>query len=207
MRGIPLPVALLMVCAVLMTGPAPAAEAQGSVVLLNVSYDPTREFYQDFNNAFARYWKAKTGQTVTVKQSHGGSGKPARAVIDGLQADVLTLALAYDIDAVHEHGNLVAANWQRRLPHNSAPYTSTVVFVVRKGNPKRVKDWDDLVKPGVSVILPNPKTSGGARWDYLAAWGYALRQSKGGDAKARAFVTRLYKNVPVLQPQARGATT
>jgi sulfate/thiosulfate transport system substrate-binding protein len=181
--------------------------AQGEVTLLNVSYDPTRELYQDLNAGFAKYWKGKTGQTVTVRQSHGGSGKQARSVIDGLEADVVTLALGYDVDALFQHAKLIPANWQTRLPNNSAPYTSTIVFVVRKGNPKGIKDWDDLVKPGVSVITPNPKTSGGARWNYLAAWGYALRQSKGDEGKARDFVTRLYKNVPVLDSGARGSTT
>jgi len=179
----------------------------GSVTLLNVSYDPTRELYQDFNPAFAKYWKAKTGQTVTIEQSHGGSGKQARAVIDGLQADVVTLALAYDIDAISEHAGLLAADWQKRLPDNSTPYTSTIIFLVRKGNPKHIKDWDDLVKPGISVITPNPKTSGGARWNFLAAWAYALRQPGGNDDRAKDFVARLYKNVPVLDSGARGATT
>ena len=187
--------------------PARPVAAQGEVTLLNVSYDPTRELYQELNAGFAKYWKGKTGQTVTVRQSHGGSGKQARSVIDGLEADVVTLALGYDIDALHQQAKLIPANWQTRLPNNSAPYTSTIVFVVRKGNPKGIKDWDDLVKPGVSVITPNPKTSGGARWNYLAAWGYALRQSKGDEAKARDFVTRLYKNVPVLDSGARGSTT
>ena len=177
------------------------------VTLLNVSYDPTRELYQEINQACARHWKATTGGTVTIQQSHGGSGKQARSVIDGLQADVVTLALAYDIDALHLHGDLVPAEWQQRLPENSSPYTSTIVFVVRKGNPKDVKDWDDLIKPGVSIITPNPKTSGGARWNYLAAWGYALRQSGGDQARAREFVTRLYQNVPVLDSGARGSTT
>jgi len=189
---------------------APALEAgapPGDVTLLNVSYDPTRELYQDFNAAFGRHWKAKTGQTVTVKQSHGGSGKQARSVIDGLQADVVTLALAYDVDALHQVGKLIPASWQTRLAGNSAPYTSTIVFVVRKGNAKGIKDWNDLVRPGVSVITPNPKTSGGARWNYLAAWGHALRQSRGDDTKARDFVTRLYRNVPVLDSGARGSTT
>jgi sulfate transport system substrate-binding protein len=175
--------------------------------LLNVSYDPTRELYQDFNAAFAQHWKAQTGETVTVQQSHGGSGKQARAVIDGLQADVVTLALAYDIDAIAEKGKLIPADWQKRLPDNSAPYTSTIVFLVRKGNPKNIKDWDDLVKPGVSIITPNPKTSGGARWNYLAAWGYVLKQPGGDEAKARDFVARLYKNVAVLDSGARGSTT
>ncbi len=175
--------------------------------LLNVSYDPTRELYQEFNPAFARFWKEKTGDEVVIKQSHGGSGKQARAVIDGLQADVVTLALAYDIDAIAESGsNLLASDWQKRLSHNSSPYTSTIVFLVRKGNPKGIKDWDDLVRDGVSVITPNPKTSGGARWNYLAAWGYGLEKSGGDEAKAREFVTRLYKKVAVLDPAARGAT-
>jgi sulfate/thiosulfate transport system substrate-binding protein len=179
----------------------------GNVTLLNVSYDPTRELYQDFNSAFAKYWKAKTGQAVTVEMSHGGSAKQARAVIDGLQADVVTLALAYDIDAISEHAGLLPADWQKRLPENSTPYTSTIVFLVRKGNAKHIKDWDDLVKPGVSVITPNPKTSGGARWNFLAAWAYALHQSGGNDQKATDFVKRLYKNVPVLDSGARGSTT
>ena len=155
-----------------------AVAASAQVTLLNVSYDPTRELYQEFNAAFAKHWKEKTGQAVTIRQSHGGSGKQARAVIDGLEADVVTLALAYDIDAMRENGGLLPADWQKRLPNNSAPYTSTIVFLVRKGNPKGIKDWDDLVKPGVSVITPNPKTSGGARWNYLAAWGYALKQER-----------------------------
>ena len=174
--------------------------------LLNVSYDPTRELYQDFNKAFAAHWKQKTGETLTVKQSHGGSGKQARSVIDGLKADVVTLALAYDVEALHEKG-LIPANWQKRLPHNAAPYTSTIVFLVRKGNPKQIKDWPDLTRPGVAVITPNPKTSGGARWNYLAAWGYALKQPGGNDAKAREFVKGIYKNVKVLDSGARGATT
>lgn len=177
-----------------------------NVSLLNVSYDPTRELYQEYNEAFARHWKAETGDTVTVKQSHGGSGKQARAVVDGLDADVVTLALAYDIDAIAQHG-LIAPGWQKRLPHGSAPYTSTIVFLVRKGNPKGIHDWNDLVKSGVSVITPNPKTSGGARWNYLAAWGYALKQPGGSDASAKEFVSKLYRNVPVLDSGARGATT
>lgn len=181
------------------------AFAAGDLTLLNVSYDPTRELYQDFNGAFAKYWKGKTGEAVTVKQSHGGSGKQARAVIDGLDADVVTLALAYDIDAIAEKG-LIKPGWQKELPHNSSPYTSTIVFLVRKGNPKKIKNWDDLVKPGVSVITPNPKTSGGARWNYLAAWAYALHQKGGNDAKAKEFVTRLFRNVPVLDSGARGST-
>jgi sulfate transport system substrate-binding protein len=174
--------------------------------LLNASYDPTRELYQDVNAAFAKDWKAKTGDDVKIKQSHGGSGKQARSVIDGLEADVATLALAYDIDALAEHG-LLQPNWQARLPHNSSPYTSTIVLLVRKGNPKGIKDWNDLVRPGVSVITPNPKTSGGARWNHLAAWGYALRQPGGTESTAREFLRKLYKNVPVLDSGARGATT
>jgi sulfate transport system substrate-binding protein len=184
---------------------APAVHA-ADVVLLNVSYDPTRELYQDFNAAFARQWKTKTGDDLRVKQSHGGSGKQARSVIDGLDADVVTLALAYDIDEIAERG-LLAKDWQKRLPHNSSPYASTIVFLVRKGNPKGIKDWVDLAKPGVSVITPNPKTSGGARWNYLAAWGYALKQTGGSDATARDFVGKIFKNVPVLDSGARGSTT
>jgi sulfate transport system substrate-binding protein len=174
--------------------------------LLNVSYDPTRELYQEYNKLFAQYWKAKTGDDVTVQQSHGGAGKQARAVIDGLPADVVTLALAYDIDVIAEKTGKLPRNWEDRLPNNSAPYTSTIVFLVRKGNPKGIKDWDDLVKPGVSVITPNPKTSGGARWNYLAAWAFA-KKKYGGDDPAREFVTKLYKNVPVLDSGARGSTT
>lgn len=180
--------------------------AAKDVKLLNVSYDPTRELYQEFNKSFAERWKATTGDTVTVEQSHGGSGKQARAVIDGLDADVVTLALSYDIDAIAEKSGLLSLDWQKKLPHNSSPYTSTIVFLVRKGNPKGIKDWDDLVRPGVSVITPNPKTSGGARWNYLAAWGYALKKEGGDAAKARAFVTQLFRNVPVLDSGARGAT-
>ena len=179
--------------------------AQGTT-LLNVSYDPTRELYQEYNAAFARHWKKEGGQEVTVKQSHGGSGKQARAVIDGLDADVVTLALAYDVGALYENGGLIVKNWQSRLPDNSAPYTSTIVFVVRKGNPKGIKDWDDLAKPGVKVITPNPKTSGGARWNYLAAWGYVL-ENGGDEVKAREFLAALFKNVPVLDSGARGSTT
>jgi sulfate transport system substrate-binding protein len=182
----------------------PAAKAD--TTLLNVSYDPTRELYQDFNGAFARYWQAKTGEKVSVKQSHGGSGKQARGVIDGLEADVVTLALAYDVDEIAHVAKLLPEQWQARLPHNSSPYTSTIVFLVRKGNPKAIKDWDDLVKPGIAVITPNPKTSGGARWNYLAAWGYAQRKL-GGEAPAKDFVRKLYANVPVLDSGARGATT
>lgn len=180
----------------------PTAQA---VTLLNVSYDPTRELYADYNQAFAKHWKAKTGQVVTVKQSHGGSGKQARSIIDGIDADVATLALAGDIDALVQHGGHLAANWQQRLPHGSAPYTSTIVFLVRKGNPKGVKDWDDLVRPDMKVITPNPKTSGGARWNYLAAWAFAERQY-GSAEKARDFVRQLYRNVPVLDSGARGST-
>ncbi|MBR7782155.1 sulfate ABC transporter substrate-binding protein [Undibacterium luofuense] len=181
---------------------AQAAEVR----LLNVSYDPTRELYQDVNKAFARQWQASSGDTVTIKQSHGGSGKQARAVIDGLDADVVTLALAYDTDALAERG-LLAKDWQKRFPHNASPYTSTIVFLVRKGNPKQIRDWNDLVKPGVAVITPNPKTSGGARWNHLAAYAYALRQPGGNEATAKDFLSRLYRNVPVLDSGARGATT
>jgi len=177
------------------------------IKLLNVSYDPTRELYQDYNTAFAKYWKGKTGDDVIVLASHSGSGKQARAIIDGLEADVATLALAADIDALASKGNLIPANWQTRLEHNSSPYTSTIVFLVRKGNPKAIKDWGDLVKPGVSVITPNPKTSGGARWNYLAAWGYALKNNGNDPAKAKEFVTKLFANVPVLDSGARGSTT
>jgi len=176
-----------------------------SVTLLNVSYDPTRELYVDYNQAFAKYWKGKTGQDVAIKQSHGGSGKQARSIIDGIDADVATLALAGDTDALVTHGGLVKPDWQKRLPQNSAPYTSTIVFLVKKGNPKGLKDWEDLAKPGVQVITPNPKTSGGARWNYLAAWEYAKRKY-GGDDKAKEFVGKLYKNVPVLDTGARGST-
>jgi sulfate/thiosulfate transport system substrate-binding protein len=186
---------------------ATTLHAQSAVTLLNVSYDPTRELYQAVNAAFAARWKAKTGQAVAINQSHGGSGKQARSVIDGLDADVVTLALAYDIDALYANGRLIPENWQTRLPQNSAPYTSTIVFLVRKGNPKHIADWDDLVRPGLSVITPNPKTSGGARWNYLGAWGYALKKAGGDDAKARAFVAALYRNVPVLDSGARGSTT
>jgi len=180
--------------------------AHGQATLLNVSYDPTRELYQEYNAAFARHWKEKTGESVTIRQSHGGSSAQARKVIDGLEADVVTLALAYDIDALADKG-LVPADWQGRLPKNSSPYTSTLAFLVRKGNPKGIKDWDDLVKPGVAVITPNPKTSGVARWNYLAAWGYALLKSERDEAKTKDFIARLYKNVPVLDSGARGATT
>jgi sulfate/thiosulfate transport system substrate-binding protein len=176
-------------------------------ILLNVSYDPTRELYEDFNQQFAAYWKSKTGQEVTIRQSHGGSGKQARSVIDGLEADVVTLALAYDIDQIAEKGGLLPTTWQTRLPNNSSPYTSTIVLLVRKGNPKHIRDWGDLARPGISVVTPNPKTSGGARWNYLAAWAWALRQPGGSDATAKNFVSKLYRNVPVLDAGARGATT
>ena len=188
----------------LSAGPIGLAGAQ--TTLLNVSYDPTRELYQAFNPEFVKHWKAKTGQDVAIKQSHGGAGKQARAVIDGLEADVVTLALAYDIDAIAEKTGKIPPDWQKRLAHNSSPYTSTIVFLVRKGNPKGIKDWDDLVKPGVQVITPNPKTSGGARWNYLAAWGYALQKWGGDETKARDFVTTLFRNVPVLDSGARGST-
>ena len=197
-----LPVVLL--AAGVLFGSTLAAAAE--VTIRNVSYDPTREFYVDFNAAFAKYWKAKAGQDVVVNQSHGGSGGQARAVIDGLQADVVTLALAADIDAIAAQGKLLPINWQSRFPDNSSPYTSTIVFLVRKGNPKDIRDWSDLVKPGVSVITPNPKTSGGARWNYLAAWAWALKQPGGSPATAREFVRKLYKNVPGLDTGSRGAT-
>ncbi len=183
-----------------------AGLAHADSSLLNVSYDPTRELYQDFNTAFAKHWQAKSGGKVTIKQSHGGSGKQARTVIDGLEADVVTLALAYDIDAIAER-KLLAEDWQKRLPHNASPYTSTIVLLVRKGNPKGIKDWNDLIKPGIGIVTPNPKTSGGARWNYLAAWGYALKQPGGSDASAKEFVRKLFKNVLVLDSGARGATT
>jgi len=183
-----------------------SGSAIAQTTLLNVSYDPTRELYQDFNNAFASHWKKKTGEDIAIKQSHGGSGKQARGVIDGLQADVVTLALARDVDAIQSKG-FIKANWQKRLPQNAAPYTSTIVFLVRKGNPKAIKDWGDLTRDGIAVITPNPKTSGGAQWNYLAAWGYSLKQPGGNDAKARDFVQRIYRNVKVLDSGARGATT
>ena len=185
----------------------PRAAAAAQLTILNVSYDPTRELYKEFNLAFAKDYKARSGDDVEVKQSHGGSGKQARAVIDGLDADVVTLGLAYDIDEISAKAGLLPADWQKRLPDNSSPYTSTIVFLVRKGNPKGIKDWPDLAKPGVSVITPNPKTSGGARWNYLAAWGYALKAPGGSEARALDFVTRIYKNVPVLDSGARGSTT
>lgn len=196
--------AALGVSALLLSGLA-AVQAQESVKLLNVSYDPTRELYAQFNAAFAKHWKETKGQDVTIQQSHGGSGKQARSVIDGLDADVVTLALAGDIDALHTNGNHLPENWQARLPENSAPYTSTIVFLVRAGNPKGIKDWDDLIKPGVQVITPNPKTSGGARWNYLAAWEYGQRHY-GGDEQAKEYVKKLFDNVPVLDTGARGAT-
>ncbi|WP_242395479.1 sulfate ABC transporter substrate-binding protein [Anaeromyxobacter oryzisoli] len=201
-RGLVLGIAALVAVA---GGPARAADGKAAH-LLNVSYDPTRELYEQVNAAFAKQWLAKTGQQLTVKQSHGGSGKQARSVVDGLEADVVTLALAYDVDAIAKSG-LLASNWQKRLPQNASPYTSTIVFLVRKGNPKGLHDWDDLVRPGVQVITPNPKTSGGARWNYLAAWAHALRKSGGNEAKAREFVKALYRNVPVLDSGARGSTT
>jgi sulfate transport system substrate-binding protein len=202
---IKIPLAAAAFAGLTLTGASAFAQQKPPVTLLNVSYDPTRELYVDFNAAFAKYWKARTGQDVTIKQSHGGSGKQARSIIDGLDADVATLGLAGDTDALVQHGGWVAPDWQKRLPHNSSPYTSTIVLVVRHGNPKGIKDWDDLVKPGVSVITPNPKTSGGARWNYLAAWEFAKRKY-GGDAKAKDFVAKLYGNVPVLDTGARGST-
>ena len=194
-----------LTAALLSVGVAPALAKD--LTLLNASYDPTRELYTEFNAAFAKHWKEQTGDTVIVQQSHGGSGKQARAVIDGLRADVVTLALGYDVDAIADRARLFPTDWQNRLPHNSAPYTSTIIFLVRKGNPKSIKDWDDLVKPGISIVTPNPKTSGGARWNYLAAWAYALEKNSGDESKARAFVTAIFKQVPVLDSGARGATT
>jgi sulfate/thiosulfate-binding protein len=199
--------ALKLGVAVAVTAVGFTGAAQAQTTLLNVSYDPTREFYQEFNTAFIKHWKEKTGEALTIKQSHGGSSKQGRSVIDGLEADVVTLALAYDIDALHEIGKLIPADWQKRLPNNSSPYTSTIVFVVRKGNPKSIKDWNDLSKPGVGVVTPNPKTSGGARWNYLAAWGYALGLPGGNDASAKDLVTKIYRNVLVLDSGARGSTT
>jgi sulfate/thiosulfate transport system substrate-binding protein len=196
----------IAVAAALVAALATSSVAAADVSLLNVSYDPTRELYQDVNAEFAKHWQAKANEKVSIRQSHGGSGKQARSVIDGLDADVVTLALAYDIDEIARIAKLLPENWQSRLPHNSSPYTSTIVFLVRKGNPKGIKDWDDLVKPGISVITPNPKTSGGARWNYLAAWGYAQRKF-GGEAQAKDFVRKLYANVPVLDSGARGSTT
>jgi len=199
--------AFMAATAALVLGSAPLPSNADTTKLLNVSYDPTRELYADLNAAFAKYWKDKTGDTLEIQQSHGGSGKQARSVIDGLAADIVTLALAYDIDAIADKSKLLPADWQKRLPYNSCPYTSTIVFLVRKGNPKQIKDWNDLARPGVSVITPNPKTSGGARWNYLAAWGYALRQPGGNNATAKALVTAIFKNVPVLDSGARGSTT
>ncbi len=181
--------------------------AHADVTLLNVSYDPTRELYQEYNAAFAKYWKSMNNEAVTIKQSHGGSGKQARSVIDGLEADVVTLALAADVDALHDNGKWILADWQKRLPHNASPYTSTIVFLVRKGNPKKIRDWNDLAKPGIEVITPNPKTSGGARWNYLAAWGYAVKQPGGSEATARDLVKKIYDNVKVLDSGARGSLT
>ena len=186
---------------------APILASAKDISLLNVSYDPTRELYQDFNAAFSKYWLAKTGDKVTIKASHGGSGKQARSIVDGLDADVATLGLAYDVDQLYEKGRLIPKDWQKRLASNSSPYTSTIVLLVRKGNPKKIKDWDDLTKSGVSVITPNPKTSGGARWNYLAAWAYAQKQDGGDEAKTKDFISKLFKNVPVLDTGARGSTT
>ncbi|WP_334106692.1 sulfate ABC transporter substrate-binding protein [Methylobacillus sp.] len=186
---------------------APLLSHAAEYSLLNVSYDPTRELYQEYNGAFSKYWQAKSGDKVTIKASHGGSGKQARSVIDGLQADVVTLALAYDVDALYEKGKLINKDWIKRLPDNSSPYTSTIVFLVRKGNPKNIKDWDDLAKPGIKVITPNPKTSGGARWNYLAAWAYGQKHFNNDEAKTREFVGKILKNVPVLDSGARGSTT
>ena len=197
---------LALTAAVFIGGAGEAANAR-EITLLNVSYDPTRELYVDFNKAFAEYWKKKTGDDVKVNQSHGGSGRQARSVIDGLSADVVTLALAADIDAIAANGKLLPLNWEERLPEHSSPYTSTIVFLVRKGNPKKIKDWGDLVRDGVSVITPNPKTSGGARWNYLAAWAWARKQPGGSDATAREFIKKLYQHVPVLDTGARGSTT
>ena len=193
-----------MVAVMLVTSPTLHAETK---TLLNVSYDPTRELYDDYNKAFTRYWKKKSGKDIGIRQSHGGSGKQARTVIDGLPADVVTLALAYDIDALATTGKLLPANWQTRLPNNSSPYTSTIVFLVRKGNPKKIKDWGDLARPGIAVITPNPKTSGGARWNYLAAWAWALKQPGGNAATAEEYLGKLFKNVPVLDTGARGSLT
>jgi len=197
--------ALQALSATVLAGALSSSVAQAPVTLLNVSYDPTRELYLEFNAAFAKHWKATSGQDVTIKQSHGGSGKQARSVIDGLDADLVTSALAGDVDALNKQAQLIPPNWQKRLPHNSSPYTSTIVLVVRQGNPKGIKDWDDLVKPGIGVITPNPKTSGGARWNYLAAWEFAKRKY-GSEAKAKEFVTKLYANVPILDSGARGSS-
>jgi sulfate/thiosulfate-binding protein len=206
-RGRGLRTAAVFASAVLILGLGASTSSRAAgVKLLNVSYDPTREFYEEYNKAFAAYWKSKTGDSVIVNQSHGGSGKQARSVIDGLEADVVTLALGYDIDALATRGGLIPPDWQKRLPNNSTPYTSTIVFLVRKGNPKNIHDWGDLVRPGLQVITPSPKTSGGARWNYLAGWAWALKQPGGSDATAEAFVKKLYHNVPVLDSGARGAT-
>jgi sulfate transport system substrate-binding protein len=202
-----LAIVVTLLAAALAAGSAAMAPARSGVKLLNVSYDPTREFYQEINAAFAKDWKTAAGQVVSVNQSHGGSGKQARAVIDGLRADIVTLALAHDIDALHQIGHLIPADWQSRLPDRSSPYTSTIVFVVRKGNPKQIRDWSDLGRAGIGVITPNPKTSGGARWNYLAAWGYALKTSNGDERQARDLVTRIFRNVPVLDSGARASTT
>jgi sulfate/thiosulfate-binding protein len=196
-----------ILAALLVLGSLFSIAVAADLTLLNVSYDPTRELYQEFNAAFAKQWAAKTGDKVTIRQSHGGSGKQARTVIDGLTADVVTLALAYDIDEISAKARLLPPDWQKRLPRNSSPYTSTIVFLVRKGNPKHIKDWDDIARPGISVVTPNPKTSGGARWNYLAAWGYALKNFGNDEAKAKEFVAKIYKNVPVLDSGARGSTT
>jgi sulfate transport system substrate-binding protein len=196
---------LMVIICIVAVGIIPPAISLAEMTLLNVSYDPTRELYQDLNAAFAKHWRAIKGEKITINQSHGGSGKQARAVIDGLEADVVTLALSYDIDEIQKAG-LIRENWQKRLPHNSAPYTSVIVFLVRKGNPKGIRDWNDLLRPGISVITPNPKTSGGARWNYLAAWGYITKKMKGDEAKAKDFVTKLFRNVPVLDSGARGST-
>jgi len=200
----PVPLLFALAAALGLLGGSASAK---DITLLNVSYDPTRELYEDFNKAFAKYWEGKTGDKLSVKQSHGGSGKQARGVIDGLQADVVTLALAYDIDALADKGRLIPKDWQTRLPNNSSPYTSTIVFLVRKGNPKGIKDWDDLAKPGVSVITPNPKTSGGARWNYLAAWAWASQKFNNDETKVKDYIAKLFKNVPVLDTGARGSTT
>lgn len=200
-------ISLMISLALSLSVPVAGWAKDKSVTLLNVSYDPTRELYQEINTAFAKQWEAKTGERVTINQSHGGSGKQARAVIDGLDADVVTLALAYDIDALYQKGGLISKNWQSKLPFNSAPYTSTIVFLVKKGNPKNIRDWDDLIKPGIEVITPNPKTSGGARWNYLAAWGYALKKWNNDEEKAKAFLKQLFGNVTVLDTGARGSTT
>jgi len=199
--------AILLISAILLQCSGKGSGESGSLTLLNVSYDPTREFYEEINQVFAKDWQTKTGTPITVRQSHGGSGKQARAVIDGQKADVVTLALAYDIDVIADNAGLLPANWQTLFPDNSAPYTSTIVFLVRKGNPKQIRDWDDLIRPGIGVITPNPKTSGGARWNYLAAWGYALQKNNNSEGIAIDFIKKLYKNVPVLDAGARGATT